>query len=99
MEMDNDPKLKKKQLTNLLEEDRFKAVFENPDFQIDKNSEQYALMNPIISNMGKLRKTRIAAAEEEKAQSAVLEQDDDQSTLFLGKNSLLQILLQIVYFL
>jgi len=34
-------KKKNKSGTNLLKDDRFKALFENPDFEVDKNAEEY----------------------------------------------------------
>jgi ribosome biogenesis protein ENP2 len=32
---------KNKSGTNLLKDDRFSALFENPDFEVDKNAEEY----------------------------------------------------------
>lgn len=34
-------KKNKKNTTNLLKDDRFKALFENPAFQVDTNAEEY----------------------------------------------------------
>lgn len=34
-------KKKNKSGINLLKDDRFKALFENPDFEVDKNAEEY----------------------------------------------------------
>lgn len=39
----NDKKKKKKSSGNLLTDDRFKALFENPDFEVDTNAEEYRL--------------------------------------------------------
>lgn len=45
---------KKKQMSsNLLKDERFKDLFNNPDFQIDKDSEEYTLLNPVISQLAK----------------------------------------------
>ncbi|XP_050549656.1 nucleolar protein 10 isoform X2 [Spodoptera frugiperda] len=44
---------KKKQTTNLLKDDRFKALFENPDFEVDRESEEYRLLNPVLSRLDK----------------------------------------------
>lgn len=38
--MDGDNK-KNKTGSNLLKDDRFKALFENPEFQVDKNADEY----------------------------------------------------------
>lgn len=42
--MDEELKAKRKKNksgTNLLKDDRFKALFENPDFEVDKTAEEY----------------------------------------------------------
>jgi ribosome biogenesis protein ENP2 len=43
--IDEEQKEKKKKNNksgaNLLKDDRFKALFENPDFEVDKNAEEY----------------------------------------------------------
>ncbi|KAL4706040.1 hypothetical protein ACJJTC_014262 [Scirpophaga incertulas] len=44
---------KKNQSSNLLKDDRFKAMFENPDFEVDKNAEEYRLLNPVLSRFDK----------------------------------------------
>lgn len=62
IEMESDPKSKKKNQPNLLKDDRFKALFSNPDFQIDTNTEEYALLNPVISQT--LKRKRGQQAEE-----------------------------------
>lgn len=56
IENEMDPKKKKKATPNLMKDERFKALFENPDFQVDFNSEEYALLNPVISQMNKTKK-------------------------------------------
>ncbi|XP_067007575.2 nucleolar protein 10 isoform X2 [Anabrus simplex] len=50
---------KKKVGTNLLKDDRFKALFQNPDFEVDKNSEEYRLLNPVVSRLDKNRKKEL----------------------------------------
>ncbi|CAG9784447.1 unnamed protein product [Diatraea saccharalis] len=44
---------KKKQTNSLLSDDRFKAMFENPDFEVDKNADEYRLLNPVLSRLDK----------------------------------------------
>ncbi|XP_029159184.1 nucleolar protein 10 [Nylanderia fulva] len=70
--MDNtNIKNKKKQASsNLLKDERFKALFSNPEFQIDKNSEEYALLNPVVSQLdkNKAKKLKQQLAQEEEAQ-------------------------------
>lgn len=36
---------------NLMNDDRFKQMFENPDFQIDPDSEEFRLLNPVLSRL------------------------------------------------
>lgn len=67
-------KKKKKTTPNLLKDDRFKAMFSNPDFQVDKNSEEYALLNPVISQ---LEKSRAKKAKAVMAQQEQLENKDN----------------------
>ena len=40
-EEQKEKKKKNKSGTSLLKDDRFKALFENPDFEVDKNAEEY----------------------------------------------------------
>lgn len=63
-------KLKKKagSALDLLQDERFSKLFENPDFQVDINSEDYRLLNPLVS---KLEKT---ASNRQKRQTAVQQQ-------------------------
>jgi len=51
----------KKNAGNLLEDDRFKVMFENPDFEVDKTADEYRLLNPVVSSLEKrkIKKTRI----------------------------------------
>lgn len=57
--MDDSRKPKKKNGPSLLEDDRFKQLFVNPDFQIDTNTEEYRLLNPVISRLDKGRKKEL----------------------------------------
>uniref|UniRef100_A0A8C2SDH9 Nucleolar protein 10 n=1 Tax=Capra hircus TaxID=9925 RepID=A0A8C2SDH9_CAPHI len=44
-------KKKVKSLPNILTDDRFKVMFENPDFQVDEESEEFRLLNPLVSKI------------------------------------------------
>lgn len=48
-------KKKKDSAKNLLEDGRFKALFENPDFEVDKNADEYRLLNPVLSRLNKAK--------------------------------------------
>lgn len=50
--------------TALLDDSRFKAIFENPDFEVDPASEEYRLLNPLVKSMDmRQKKKREEAAE------------------------------------
>lgn len=44
---------KKTKNPNLLRDDRFKAMFENPDFEVDKETEEYRLLKPLLVQLDK----------------------------------------------
>lgn len=44
-------KKKNKSGAGLLKDDRFKALFENPDFEVDKNAEEYRFVLLLICNV------------------------------------------------
>ncbi|XP_064605432.1 LOW QUALITY PROTEIN: nucleolar protein 10-like [Liolophura sinensis] len=46
---------KKEPVGSLLKDDRFSAMFQNPDFQVDTESEEYKLLNPVVSKLDKQR--------------------------------------------
>ncbi|XP_012284863.1 nucleolar protein 10 isoform X2 [Orussus abietinus] len=71
-EKNDNPKKKKKTTENLLKDDRFKALFTNPDFQVDTNSEEYSLLKPVVSQ---LDKTRAKKLKKELAQTPILEDE------------------------
>ncbi|OAD57878.1 Nucleolar protein 10 [Eufriesea mexicana] len=60
--MDNETNVKKrKKNSSLLTDERFKQLFINPDFQVDKNSEEYSLLNPVISQLSKDKAKKLKA--------------------------------------
>ena len=40
----------------LLKDNRFSEMFSNPDFQIDTESTEYKLLNPIVAKLDKAKK-------------------------------------------
>ncbi|XP_059163075.1 nucleolar protein 10-like [Physella acuta] len=54
----NPKKRVNKAVTSILKDDRFSAMFNNPDFQIDPESEEFRLINPVMSKLDKARKKR-----------------------------------------
>ncbi|XP_076651858.1 nucleolar protein 10-like [Halictus rubicundus] len=80
MDDESNAKKKKKSSGNILKDDRFKALFSNPDFQVDTNSEEYSLLNPVISRLDKSREKKLKAqlAAEEARQKMESEADNDE---------------------
>ncbi|XP_071775067.2 nucleolar protein 10 [Centroberyx gerrardi] len=87
-------KKKGKVLPSILGDDRFQVMFENPEYQVDEQSEEYRLLNPIVSKVGQKRKKKLrllaqqataaqqAAEDEEpegRASSEEESSDDDKS--------------------
>ncbi|KAK3596946.1 hypothetical protein CHS0354_002513 [Potamilus streckersoni] len=76
-EMEPAAKNKKKvAATNLLKDDRFSAMFQNPDFQIDSESVEYRLLNPVVSKLDKAKKKKLA---KEESQFEEVEEDEEGS--------------------
>lgn len=52
--MDNDDVGQKRTTkANLLKDDRFKALFTNPEFEVDKNADEYKMLTPVLSRLEK----------------------------------------------
>ncbi|XP_068928366.1 nucleolar protein 10 isoform X1 [Petaurus breviceps papuanus] len=67
-------KKKLKKLPNILTDDRFKVMFENPDFQVDEQSEEFRLLNPLVSKISEKRKKKLKLLE----QQEFLEQEEEE---------------------
>ncbi|KAJ3555106.1 hypothetical protein NM688_g2759 [Phlebia brevispora] len=72
--MEVDEEDEKMEKPTLLNDPRFKAIFENPEFEVDENSREFALMNPSTvaqrqaqqhTNGGKRAKTAVEEEEED----------------------------------
>ncbi len=50
-----------KKYGSLVDDDRFKQMFENPDFEIDKAADEFRLLNPVISKMDKKKTKKMEA--------------------------------------
>lgn len=53
------PLFKPQALPSILEDDRFKVMFENPEYQVDEQSEEFRLLNPIVSKVSQKRKKKL----------------------------------------
>lgn len=80
---------KQRNVPNLLEDSRFKAMFENTDFAVNKEAEEYRLLAPVLNRLDKskakeLKKrvevARVAELHEEEAQQR--EDSDGDEDLF-----------------
>ncbi|XP_058524262.1 nucleolar protein 10 [Ochotona princeps] len=58
-------KKKIKSLPNILTDDRFKVMFENPDFQVDEESEEFRLLNPLVSKISEKRRKKLRLLEQQ----------------------------------
>lgn len=72
----------KKPIFNPLEDKRFAELFSDPNYQIDMNSEEYKLLNPVVQkvNEKKLRKKvveNVAGSEESEQEEQSMSDSDD----------------------
>lgn len=51
--MDDNESQSRKKSANLLKDDRFKALFSNPEFEVDKNADEYKMLTPVLSRLQK----------------------------------------------
>ncbi|XP_013133465.1 PREDICTED: nucleolar protein 10 [Papilio polytes] len=79
---------KNKQSNNLLKDDRFKELFENPDFEVDKEADEYRLLNPVLSrldrkntkNVKQVMDVEVETVEEEKDSDIELYESSEESS-------------------
>lgn len=65
LEQEEQPVLKKnKPASTLLKDDRFSAMFKDTDFEVDEASEEFRLLNPLVSKVDKEREKRRRLQEE-----------------------------------
>ncbi|KAH8282591.1 hypothetical protein KR054_008625 [Drosophila jambulina] len=87
--MDEQANPKQRNVPNLLEDTRFKAMFENADFAVNKDAEEYRLLAPVLNRLDKskakeLKKrvevARVAELHADEAQPR--EESDNDEDLF-----------------
>ncbi|TKS86176.1 Nucleolar protein 10 [Collichthys lucidus] len=71
-------KKKGKALPTILGDDRFKVMFENPDYQVDEQSEEFRLLNPIVSKVGQKRKKKLRLLAQQTAASQQAAEDEEE---------------------
>ncbi|KAK8869522.1 hypothetical protein IAR55_000088 [Kwoniella newhampshirensis] len=64
----------------LLADPRFQELWENPDFEVDEESREFAMLNPATANNNAKRKTAVEEEDEEsdKSSSGLEESEDEQ---------------------
>ncbi|XP_036397964.1 nucleolar protein 10 [Megalops cyprinoides] len=68
-------KKKGKAMPSILSDNRFKVMFENPDYQVDEQSEEFRLLNPIVSKVSQKRRKKLRLLEK---QAAAQQREEDQ---------------------
>lgn len=71
--MDENENNSRKKSANLLKDDRFKALFSNPEFEVDKNATEYKMLTPVLS---RLQKSKVKELKR-KVESALPYMDED----------------------
>ena len=78
----NEDSQSKSARAGLMEDDRFKRLFEDADFEIDENSREFAMQNPssvpTTNNVDELKKRGRTAVEAEEDDSAAGSSDSDE---------------------
>ena len=77
-------KKKVKSTSTILEDDRFSALFSKAEFQIDINSDEYKLMNPVVSKLDKIRQKKLRLKEQFEE---VDNPEEDEPEKVLGEDS------------
>lgn len=71
-------KKKGKAVPSILGDDRFKVMFENPDYQVDEQSEEFRLLNPIVSKVGQKRKKKLRLLAQQAVASQQGAEEDEE---------------------
>lgn len=81
----NVPKIPNIKTRSVLEDDRFRALFENPSFEIDKNADEYRLLNPVLSHLDKtkvkqLKKKLLSTQQFQSVEKTGLQETEDRAS-------------------
>ncbi|XP_077477618.1 nucleolar protein 10 [Stigmatopora argus] len=71
-------KKKGKALPTILGDERFKVMFENPDYQVDEATEEFRLLNPIVSKVSQMRKKKLRQLVQSDASREEKEKEDEE---------------------
>jgi ribosome biogenesis protein ENP2 len=75
VDVDEDPAVKQK--TNLLSDPRFAALFEDPDFEVDEESREFALLNPSAAAQRKGHVPEVEGKGWGRGKTAVEDEDEE----------------------
>lgn len=70
-----------KHKTSLLSDSRFAALFDDPDFQVDEQSREYALLNPSAATQKRNRAPEVEGNGWGRGKTAVEEEDEESDKL------------------
>ncbi|XP_015515653.1 nucleolar protein 10 [Neodiprion lecontei] len=71
-----DPKAKRK-TPSLLKDNRFKPLFEDPNFEVDENTEEFRLLNPVVSQLAKSRRIELNKKLEAQARFDIAREEEN----------------------
>ncbi|XP_040055471.1 nucleolar protein 10 [Gasterosteus aculeatus] len=74
----NTRKKKGKALPSVLGDDRFKVMFENPDYQVDEQSIEFRLLNPIVSKVGEKKQKKLRLMAQQVAASKKADEEAEE---------------------
>nr|XP_024002824.1 nucleolar protein 10-like [Salvelinus alpinus] len=79
-EGDNEEELsaRKKALPSILSDERFQVMFENPDYQVEEQSEEFHMLNPIVSKVGQNRRKKLRLLAKQTTDSEKTEADQEE---------------------
>ena len=80
MDIDDDEPTSKHK-TSLLSDSRFAALFEDPDFQVDEKSREYALLNPSAAAQKRERAPEVEGSGWGRGKTAVEEEDEESDKI------------------
>jgi ribosome biogenesis protein ENP2 len=76
-----------KHKTSLLSDSRFAALFEDPDFQVDEQSREYALLNPSAAAQKRNRAPEVEGNGWGRGKTAVEEEDEESDRVSSDEES------------
>ncbi|KAG1659289.1 Nucleolar protein 10 [Nymphon striatum] len=78
---------KNKKATEILKDDRFTQLFDNPEYQIDYQSHEFRLLNPVVSKLDKNKEKQIRKQELVDQFKKVDEEQNDEEEAYSESSS------------